>query len=198
MRNAESHSRNDYARGRRFAIRNSFIPHPSFFILPAQRRGISLLEVLVSMGVITVGLLGILSLFPVGAYKAGMASRHDRSAALGQAAFHDIITRGLLRPDNWVVPNTGTTNNDVDWVPRNSPQYNTILNTEFSGLRPGGYAFDPLAYGESEASNQKALLSFPTNTPQNIPYLIRVTQTQRDPSNLGNSILVGRALADLV
>lgn len=66
-----------------------------------RRRGITLLEVLVSLLVLTVGLLGVAALLPIGKYEMEQAGRSDRAAVLGQAAFRDLQVRGLLSPLRW-------------------------------------------------------------------------------------------------
>jgi hypothetical protein len=63
----------------------------------AHRRAISLLEVLISMGILTIGLLSVAALIPVGHHHVATATRYDRAASIGQAAFGEIKTRGLLR-----------------------------------------------------------------------------------------------------
>ena len=64
------------------------------------RRGISLMEVLASIGVISVGLLGLASLLPLGQINVLDASKADRAGACGRAAMRDIIVRGMLNPAN--------------------------------------------------------------------------------------------------
>ena len=66
-----------------------------------ERRGISLMEVLISMGILTIGLVSVISLIPAGRSQAIKASAIDRSAALAQNAAADFINRGFLRPSGW-------------------------------------------------------------------------------------------------
>lgn len=70
-----------------------------------RRRGISLLEVLISMGILTVGLLSVLSLVPAGKSQAVKAAIYDRSSVMAANVAADLIARGLLRTSAWV---TGT------------------------------------------------------------------------------------------
>ncbi len=88
-------SRLPCAVGRAFRLQAMF-RHP-----PAARRGITLLEVLVSLLVLTVGLVGIAALLPIGKYEMEQAAKSDRAAVLGQAAFRDLQVRGLLSPLRW-------------------------------------------------------------------------------------------------
>ena len=68
---------------------------------PRRSRGVSLLEVLISMFILLFGLVGVASLFPVGKYHVNQAIQYDQAAAIGQRAFEEIRVRGLLRPDHW-------------------------------------------------------------------------------------------------
>ena len=51
-----------------------------------SRRGVSLIEVLMSIFILSVGLMGMASLIPVGGYQVGEAIKSDRAAAVGRAA----------------------------------------------------------------------------------------------------------------
>ena len=83
------------------------------------RRGISLLEVLISMFVLLFGLMGVAAIFPVGNHYAGRGEQFDRGSALAESAFADLKARGMLKPELWyyanhpvadaqIVPSTGT------------------------------------------------------------------------------------------
>jgi type II secretory pathway pseudopilin PulG len=67
------------------------------------RRGITLTEVLIAMGILTVGLLGVAALFPVGGYYMQKAEIADAGAAVAQSALSDAVARGLLNPENWYI-----------------------------------------------------------------------------------------------
>jgi hypothetical protein len=67
----------------------------------AARHGISLLEVLISMGILTVGLLSVLALVPAGKSQAVKAVIYDRSSVMASNVAADLISRGLLRPTSW-------------------------------------------------------------------------------------------------
>jgi Tfp pilus assembly protein PilV len=72
-----------------------------------RRRGITLLEVLISMGILTIGLVSVLSLVPAGRSQALKAGAIDRTSALALNAAADFITRGGARPAGWLSA-TGT------------------------------------------------------------------------------------------
>jgi len=68
---------------------------------PHDRRGISLLEVLISIGILSVGLASVLALLPAGGSQAKKAMVEDRRSALGAAAIGDFVNRGFLKPTQW-------------------------------------------------------------------------------------------------
>jgi hypothetical protein len=78
------------------------------------RRGVTLLEVLVSIGVTSVGLLGVLALIPLGGAQTRQGQVAERCAVVGPSAFSEIRNRDMLSPINWIegdgikpVSNTG-------------------------------------------------------------------------------------------
>lgn len=70
---------------------------------PRPRRGISLTEVLIAMGIMTVGLLGVAALIPVGGWYVQKAGVADRGSAIAQSVMSDLVTRGMLNPNSWYV-----------------------------------------------------------------------------------------------
>lgn len=69
---------------------------------PLPRRGISLLEVLISMFVLLFGLMGVAAIFPVGNHYATQGEKYDRDVALVDAAFAEMKARGVLQPKHWL------------------------------------------------------------------------------------------------
>jgi hypothetical protein len=80
--------------------------------LSSFRRGISLTEVLIAMGILTVGLLGVASIFPVASFYMQQGDVADRGSQIAQSAFNDAVARGTLDPANWLLLEdaTGVTN----------------------------------------------------------------------------------------
>ena len=68
---------------------------------PRYRCAITLIEVLISMGILTIGLLSVAALFPVGGYYMRQGEIADRGAAIAQAAFADVVARGMLKAESW-------------------------------------------------------------------------------------------------
>ena len=63
----------------------------------APRRGITLLEVLISIGILAVGLTSVVALVPAGRSNAGQAVKYDRALAMMENALDDAITFGCLK-----------------------------------------------------------------------------------------------------
>ena len=60
------------------------------------RRGVSLLEVLISIFVISVGLMSLAMLIPAGAMAINEANKADRSGACGRSAMREVKIRRML------------------------------------------------------------------------------------------------------
>ena len=140
----------------------SMLFHATRSMAHSQRaaRGISLLEVLVSMFILLFGLVGVASLFPVGKYHMQQATQYDRSAAVGQRAFEEIRVRGLLRPDRWNLQNGARFIDQPNW-------------------RTRAVFFDPLAVAPPANSSTVAL-----STAANTSPLQRVTWRMAGGGNM--------------
>ncbi len=89
--------------GSRFPLRFLFVPIPEP-LSPgpfAFTRGITLTEVLISMFVLMIGLLGVAAMIPAGRHEILEGSKIDNATAVGRAAFRDLKIRGYLNPANW-------------------------------------------------------------------------------------------------
>lgn len=112
-----------------------------------SRRGITLLEVLISMFVMLVGLLGVMSLIPVGRFEMQRGAKIDRASACGRGAFREMKVRGMLNPTTWARGDNGTKVYEATaGVPYT---WNATLNAgNFSA-----FAIDPLGVGTVAATN---------------------------------------------
>lgn len=111
-------------------------------LVPNPRAGVSLLEVLVSIGILTIGLLGVAAMIPLAQVDIVRATRADRAASIGRSAIRDAKVRGILNPRVWAWYNTGTnsfgpvpsiTDSGVDYIPHRTyvldPLYIALNNT---------------------------------------------------------------------
>lgn len=64
----------------------------------ANRNGITLMEVLISIGILAIGLSSVVALVPAGKSEAAKAVIMDRSANLAMNVLNDAIVFGLVRP----------------------------------------------------------------------------------------------------
>ena len=64
-------------------------------------RGLSLIEVLMSVFVVSIGLLGIASLLPIAHHDAHEGTLDDLSSLVGKHAWRDMTIRGLNNPLHW-------------------------------------------------------------------------------------------------
>ena len=69
------------------------------------KKGLTLLEVLISLGIITVGLLSLSSLFMVGAHNMREAEIQERARVVAEEAFNDIIAYRMLDTPRWIMYN---------------------------------------------------------------------------------------------
>jgi len=66
----------------------------------AARRGITLMEVLISIGILAIGLTSVVALVPAGRSQAARGIVLDRAATVGANALADAITAGFTRFDS--------------------------------------------------------------------------------------------------
>ena len=95
----------------------------------STRRGITLMEVLISIGILAIGLSSVVALVPAGRAQAARAVILDRAAVLAANVLADAATFGLLRPDSLTaapVPGTAVV---VDPALTTAPLLNTVTGT---------------------------------------------------------------------
>lgn len=85
------------------------------------RRGVSIVEVLFAMGVIAIGLLGVMSIVPVGLHLIGQGQVSDRTSRAGQTALREFRTRLMARADQWTYWHPQGRWSRVTWTPGIDP-----------------------------------------------------------------------------
>jgi hypothetical protein len=101
-----------------------------------EREGISLLEILISIFILAVGLLGVAALLPIGNSEVVKGSVAHRSYEVGQRAWREIRLRGYLNPENWVK----SSESPVPVVDQRTGQL-------YEEMKYKPIAFDPLTMG---------------------------------------------------
>jgi hypothetical protein len=115
-------------------------PHASRATLHA-RRGLSLIEVLASIGVISVGLLSLAALLPVGQWTIFEATKADRGGACGRAAMRAVVVRRMLDFRNWY----DAVQKKYVWDPNyNGKKPWFDANGNPTTYLPGAFVIDPL------------------------------------------------------
>jgi len=143
-----------------------------------RRSGLSLLEILVSVFVLSIGLMGVAAIIPLGHHQIVEATKSDRAAACGQAGLHEVKVRGWLNPTGW------------RWL-AGVPSTILVTDIDGDGIDDGAirmrdsFAIDPLFFSHQDYGNQNNALTrqFPLDatTAATVP-LVRVTINQVDNS----------------
>ncbi|MCA9122873.1 MAG: prepilin-type N-terminal cleavage/methylation domain-containing protein [Planctomycetaceae bacterium] len=139
-----------------------------------MRRGVSLLEVMISMGVIAIGLAGVIAILPVALYHIGRGTVLDNASRVGLNAVEEFDLRGMGRPLQW--------------------RYRTNLLPDPATARNGwatAFAIDPwfIANNSSDANAEE----FPYGTTTSVPRMVRVS-LRSSPS--GTPSIMGSAQAE--
>jgi hypothetical protein len=119
------------AEGGRRKAETSRLPdqRKSPFPLPPSplRHGLSLLEILISIGVLSVGLLSVIMIVPLGQMTLAEANKANHAGACGRAVMRDLKVRRLLDYRSWIweVDNNG---NSTQWGIGHYPATNTFTN----------------------------------------------------------------------
>jgi len=77
------------------------IPAASFPTSHDGRSGITLMEVLISIGILSIGLASVVALIPAGGSQAKKTVIEDRRGAMGAGAIADVVNYGMLNPATW-------------------------------------------------------------------------------------------------
>ncbi len=123
------------------------------------RAGISLLEVLIAVFVLSFGLLGVAMVIPAGQWQLREALKADRGSACGRAALREMKIRGWLNPLGWRTLNTASPPLGVS-VTANDPM------TGDPGIPyRSSFAFDPLLLRSAKDAGNAIGRHFPYREP---------------------------------
>lgn len=84
--------------------------------IPTARRGITLMEVLISIGILAIGLTSVVSLVPAGQSQAARAVVLDRAATAAANGLADAVTFGFTRADSVTISGTSVANPGSVWI----------------------------------------------------------------------------------
>lgn len=146
---------------------------------PTARRGLSLLEILASVFVLSIGLLGVIAVIPFGGFQMHRATVADRTGSCGRGALSQIRIRELTDPSRWYVLNPANGQPRTPPVLQSSPDRllcdrPIIIDPLYFGLNSGTYAqmrlFPFTATVGDVAALPRISLAAPTgaNTPMDV------------------------------
>lgn len=110
-----------------------------------MKRGISLMEVLISIGIMAIGMVSIASLLPVGGRQVQRATTEERKAELGLNVVQEFKVKGFSDPTNWLGYSSGWT----QYTPPVAPTW------------PDPICIDPMMLAANPSN--VAVTSFPAN-----------------------------------
>ena len=161
---------------------NSFSsPHSA-----ASRCGISLLEIMISIGVVGIGLIGVASLIPLAHYKAGQGVKEDRKALYGKRAYREFFVQGFDEPGSLQssLPAAAAIPKPY-WlqdIPGNNYfiyMHNTAAGPQAGPLRHQTYCFDPLWVAARREQGSVSGMTVSNNFPDILPGGVDAIQIPR-------------------
>ena len=86
----------------------------------SMRRGETLIEIMASIMVLSIGLVGVLAAIPFGGFRMSQMTEADNSAAVGRNAVRTIRSNGWANPNSWLVRDSVSgrplNNMILDWL----------------------------------------------------------------------------------
>jgi len=139
------------------------------------RRGISLLEVMFSMGVIAIGLLGVTAVLPLALSQIGRGRVLDNASRLGQNATKEFRVRDMGNPFTWRVGRT------VSGV-------TSSLTVNPAAFPNQGFCIDPLFVSTNTntvvAPNNASLFPYFNRANATDPRMLRISLAAANPSGM--------------
>lgn len=141
----------------------------------ALRRGISMLEVLISIGIVAIGLVSIAALIPVGGVQVQKSNVEERKATLGLNAFREFQIRRMekMPSANRMTDITYNPNNHCAWISAAGPT--TPLFTYSVSQWVPTFSFPVVIDPLMVAAGGSAVDSFPANASTGLPVLKRLS-----------------------
>lgn len=130
----------------------------------SRQRGITLMEIMISMGIALIGIMGIMAMMPLAATNLSKGIEADAASTFGRGALHQLTSRDIIQGE-WItsaVDNNGNfrlDNNDNALLDRWEPDHPLRVARSF--------CFDPQHLGEYAAFAGES----------NLPSLVNVSPT---------------------
>jgi len=104
--------------------------------LSISRSGISLLEVLAAIFVVSIGLLGVLAVIPFGAFQVSKARHAEYASNMLANAAEEIFIREMAKPESWGISEVLTSAGTPVFQKQNLPENPTLNCTKFLWIEP--------------------------------------------------------------
>ena len=156
----------------------------------SNRRGVSLLEIMISIGVVGIGLIGVASLIPLAHYKAAQGVEEERKALFGKRAFREFFVRGFDRPGKGLdgrLPDPSLQRPNWIHFGGGSPQN---IHDHQGKLLPQTYCFDPHEISYKISSGVPGAHHFFPNNTSLLIHVPRVTVRAFNASSHYESLLL--------
>jgi prepilin-type N-terminal cleavage/methylation domain-containing protein len=151
------------------------IPPSPFRLAP---RGVTLIEVLISMFVLLIGLLGVGAMIPLGHMTIVETAKADRSGACGRAGLREVRVRRMLDVTTW---------RDINAMQITTPSGSKVPN--FNGIAAYTTTFDPM---DSYCIDPLLIGTFPGNaTIDRFPAFTLSGKTPPSQSNTMKRVTLG-------
>ena len=109
------------------------------------RRGETLIEIMASIMVLSIGLVGVLAAIPFGGFRMSQMTEADNSAAVGRNAVRAIRVNGWGNPAGWLIYNPSIPDRDAAYIPVSNPLNPAPANGLLSHvIGAGGYEYSSL------------------------------------------------------
>lgn len=118
-----------------------------------RRLGISLLEIMISIGIVGIGLIGVAALIPLAHHKAAQGVQEDRKSLFGKRAFREFRVRGMDRP--------GTISSPAWFCNSLDGGQQQLFNPQTGRPIRRAYCLDPLLVAARDQQNRPGLFLFP-------------------------------------
>jgi len=156
------------------------------------RSGVSLMEVLIGTFVLSVGMLGLAALIPIGRFAIVETGKADRAGACGRAGLRELKVQRMLDPTTWWWYDSAANNLASVVVfppptpPPTPPPY--IADDPTTSEPMAAFAIDPMQMARAAVDGNLALVSrFPYDDPTTAtaPRMTRITLASMLDVNTG-------------